>query len=138
PTRIWISSCRPPMMHGLNWTGKKLSSNHCFAWFIWERGVAPEPVIGSIGRRPDRWARPRSNGPRSHGSQSPAATRSRRGCDNCYAEIIAERFRGRPEFPNGFDLTLKHNKLEDPLHLRKPRMIFVNSMSDLFHKDIPV
>jgi protein gp37 len=61
------------------------------------------------------------------------------GCDNCYAERIAERFRnikGHP-FENGFDLTLRPGRLEQPLAWKKPKMVFVNSMSDLFHKDIP-
>jgi protein gp37 len=61
------------------------------------------------------------------------------GCDNCYAERFSERFRGTPGHPfqNGFDLTLRPARLEQPLHWRRPRMIFVNSMSDLFHKNIP-
>lgn len=61
------------------------------------------------------------------------------GCDNCYAERFAERFRGVPDHPftNGFDLTLRSERLTQPLAWRRPRMIFVNSMSDLFHKDVP-
>jgi len=61
------------------------------------------------------------------------------GCDNCYAERFAERFRGVPGHPfeNGFDLTLKPERLTQPLHWKRPRRIFVNSMSDLFHKEIP-
>ena len=61
------------------------------------------------------------------------------GCDNCYAARISERFRGVPGHPfeNGFDLTLRPERLAQPLHWKKPRMIFVNSMSDLFHKEIP-
>lgn len=61
------------------------------------------------------------------------------GCDNCYAERFSERFRGVKGHPfeTGFDLTLRPARLEQPLHWRKPRMIFVNSMSDLFHKDVP-
>lgn len=62
-----------------------------------------------------------------------------RGCDSCYAERFSERFRavsGHP-FENGFDLTLRPERLKQPLHWRQPRRIFVNSMSDLFHKDIP-
>jgi protein gp37 len=61
------------------------------------------------------------------------------GCDNCYAERFSERFRGTPGHPfeNGFDLTLRPQRLDQPLSWRRPRMIFVNSMSDLFHKDIP-
>src|SRR4051794_8755975 len=61
------------------------------------------------------------------------------GCDNCYAERFSERFRGTPGHPfdNGFDLTLRPERLEQPLRWRRTRMIFVNSMSDLFHKDVP-
>ena len=63
-----------------------------------------------------------------------------RGCDNCYAKRLAERFRGTPNHPfeNGFDLTLRPERLSQPLSWKKPRMVFVNSMSDLFHKEIPV
>jgi protein gp37 len=62
------------------------------------------------------------------------------GCDFCYAERFSERFRGVPDHPfeNGFDLTLRPTRLEQPLLWSKPRMIFVNSMSDLFHKEVPV
>ena len=59
------------------------------------------------------------------------------GCDHCYAETFSERLRGTVAFPNGFDLTLKPDVLQKPLHWRKPRLVFVNSMSDLFHKDVP-
>jgi protein gp37 len=63
-----------------------------------------------------------------------------RGCDNCYAERFSERFRGVPGHPfsTGFDLTLRPERLDQPLKWRRPRMIFVNSMSDLFHKDVPI
>ena len=61
------------------------------------------------------------------------------GCDHCYAERFSERFRGTRGHPfeQGFDLTLKHERLSQPLSWRTPRMIFVNSMSDLFHKEVP-
>lgn len=61
------------------------------------------------------------------------------GCDNCYAARFSERFRGVPGHPfeTGFDLTLRPQRLLQPFEWKKPRMIFVNSMSDLFHKDIP-
>jgi protein gp37 len=61
------------------------------------------------------------------------------GCDNCYAARFSERFRGVPGHPfeTGFDLTLRPERLLQPLAWKRPRMIFVNSMSDLFHKDIP-
>jgi protein gp37 len=61
------------------------------------------------------------------------------GCAHCYAETFAERFRGVPGHPyeQGFDLRLVPDKLFEPLLWRKPRMIFVNSMSDLFHADVP-
>ncbi len=60
------------------------------------------------------------------------------GCAHCYAERIAERFRGTPTFPAGFDLTLHHNRLTLPLRWKRPRRIFVNSMSDLFHEQVPL
>lgn len=61
------------------------------------------------------------------------------GCDNCYAERFSERFRGVKDHPfeNGFDLTLRPERVEQPLSWKTPKMIFVNSMSDLFHKEVP-
>jgi protein gp37 len=61
------------------------------------------------------------------------------GCKHCYAEVFAERFRGIPGHPyeQGFDLRLVPEKLEEPLRWHTPKMIFVNSMSDLFHDGIP-
>jgi protein gp37 len=61
------------------------------------------------------------------------------GCAHCYAETFAERFRGVPGHPyeQGFDLRLVPEKLTQPLLWRQPKMIFVNSMSDLFHEDVP-
>ena len=66
-------------------------------------------------------------------------TKLSRGCDNCYAERLAERFRGVPNHPfeRGFDLTLRPHKLLEPISWRRPRRVFVNSMSDVFHKEIP-
>ena len=60
------------------------------------------------------------------------------GCDNCYAERFAERWRGIEGHPyeQGFDLRLWPSRLGQPASWQKPRMIFVNSMSDLFHKEI--
>ncbi len=62
------------------------------------------------------------------------------GCKNCYAERMAKRLKamGQPNYRNGFRLTLHEHVLEYPLRWKKPQMIFVNSMSDLFHKDVPV
>lgn len=61
------------------------------------------------------------------------------GCLNCYARTIAERFRGVPGSPyeRGFDLRLVPEMLDEPKRWRKPRRVFVNSMSDLFHADVP-
>lgn len=66
-------------------------------------------------------------------------TKISRGCDNCYAARFSERFRGVPGHPfsTGFDLTLRPERVDQPLKWRRPRMIFVNSMSDLFHKEVP-
>ena len=61
------------------------------------------------------------------------------GCKHCYAETLAERFRGVPGHPfeHGFDLRLVPEKLAEPIRWSTPRKIFVNSMSDLFHPDVP-
>jgi protein gp37 len=66
-------------------------------------------------------------------------TRISPGCSHCYAETFAERFRGVPGHPyeQGFDLRLVPEKLADPLTWKKPRRVFVNSMSDLFHAGVP-
>lgn len=62
------------------------------------------------------------------------------GCKHCYAERMAHRLQamGQPNYVNGFDLTLHERSLQLPLKWKKPQTIFVNSMSDLFHKDVPV
>ena len=61
------------------------------------------------------------------------------GCAHCYAETFAERWRGTAGHPyeQGFDLRMWPHRLAQPLRWKRPRMIFVNSMSDLFHEDIP-
>jgi len=62
------------------------------------------------------------------------------GCKNCYAERMAKRLQamGQPNYANGFRLSLHPQALRLPLEWKKPQMIFVNSMSDLFHKDVPI
>lgn len=62
------------------------------------------------------------------------------GCAKCYAKVFAERWRGIPGHPyeQGFDLRLWPERLDQPLRWKKPKTIFVNSMSDLFHEDIPL
>jgi protein gp37 len=62
------------------------------------------------------------------------------GCQHCYAETFAERWRGLPSHPyaQGFDMRLWPERLDLPLSWRKPTTIFVNSMSDLFHEKVPV
>src|SRR5205823_50767 len=61
------------------------------------------------------------------------------GCTHCYAEVFAERFRGVPGHPyeQGFDLRFVPEKLAEPFLWPRPKMVFVNSMSDLFHEDVP-
>ena len=62
------------------------------------------------------------------------------GCKNCYADRMAKRLRAMEvdKYRNGFELTLHDDIVEEPLKWKKPRLVFVNSMSDLFHEDIPL
>lgn len=62
------------------------------------------------------------------------------GCKFCYAEVMARRLKamGQPKYKNGFKLTLHPETLNEPYAWKKPKMIFVNSMSDLFHVDVPI
>lgn len=66
-------------------------------------------------------------------------TKVSEGCRHCYAATMAKRLKamGQPRYQNGFDLTLHRDLIELPLKWKSPRRIFVNSMSDLFHKDVP-
>ena len=62
------------------------------------------------------------------------------GCKNCYAERMSKRLKamGQKNYANGFHLTQHPHVVEKPLSWKKPQVIFVNSMSDLFHKDVPI
>lgn len=62
------------------------------------------------------------------------------GCEHCYAERLALRLQamGQRNYINGFNLAIQHSALEMPLRWKRPQIIFVNSMSDLFHKDVPI
>lgn len=67
-------------------------------------------------------------------------TKISQGCKNCYAERMSRRLQamGTTKYANGFSLALHQDVLEIPLAWKKPQVIFVNSMSDLFHRDVPV
>ncbi|MCK4786662.1 MAG: DUF5131 family protein [Desulfobacteraceae bacterium] len=62
------------------------------------------------------------------------------GCQHCYAERLSKRLRamGNPRYRNGFRLTIHQDIIDLPLRWRRPAMIFINSMSDLFHEQIPI
>lgn len=62
------------------------------------------------------------------------------GCQNCYAYRMAKRLQGmgNRKYVNGFKVTLHKNCLTEPLNWNKPSLIFVNSMSDLFHEEVPI
>lgn len=71
---------------------------------------------------------------------STGCTKISEGCKNCYAEKMARRLQlmGTSKYENGFDLTLHRDTLRDPFSWKKPKLVFVNSMSDLFHEDVPL
>ena len=81
---------------------------------------------------------PVSNGLIQPGTQSPAVPRSARGCKYCYADRLAPRLKamGNRRYVNGFEITLHHDLVDLPKQWKKPKKIFVNSMSDLFHEAI--
>lgn len=66
-------------------------------------------------------------------------TKVSEGCRHCYAETMANRLKamGQSRYQNEFKLTLQEDLVALPLRWKKPRKVFVNSMSDLFHKDVP-
>lgn len=78
----------------------------------------------------------------THSTWNPVTgcTKVSAGCEHCYAERMARRLQamGVRKYRNGFNVTLHPDVLEAPLKWRKPRLIFVNSMSDLFHKEVPL
>lgn len=82
------------------------------------------------------WTRNDDGTPGRTWNPATGCTKISAGCDNCYAETIAERFRGHAAFPKGFDVQIRADKVNDPLKWRKPTRVFVNSMSDLFHDEI--
>jgi protein gp37 len=67
-------------------------------------------------------------------------TKISNGCKNCYAYTLAKRLKlmGNLKYSNGFNIALHDYCLDDPLNWKKPSIIFVNSMSDLFHEDVPM
>lgn len=67
-------------------------------------------------------------------------TKISQGCKNCYAERMAKRLQAMcsPRYERGFQLSVHADLIDLPLHWRQPRMIFVNSMSDLFHEEVPL
>lgn len=66
-------------------------------------------------------------------------TKCSNGCTHCYAEAFARRLQamGNPRYKNGFEVTIHEDLFEKPLEWKKPKLVFVNSMSDLFHEQVP-
>lgn len=85
------------------------------------------------------WTRGDDGTPGATWNPVTGCTKVSAGCDHCYAETFAERWRGIPGhyFENGFDVTLRPGLLDKPLRWTRPRRVFVNSMSDLFHDQVP-
>jgi hypothetical protein len=120
---------QPPEIDWASELSQALNESSNYSGTLWE--VVPGPVERLVAR---------SSGPRRRGTRSRAATGSRPGCDHCYALTLAARLKrmGQPRYQRdgdprtsgpGFGLTLHEDKLDEPLRWRKPRVVFVNSMS---------
>ncbi len=74
------------------------------------------------------------------GTQQLGVQKFQQDAKNCYAAVLSKRLQamGQKKYVNGFDLTLHHDSLQDPYKWKKPKLVFVNSMSDLFHQDVPL
>lgn len=85
------------------------------------------------------WTRSTDGSPGSTWNPVTGCTEVSPGCDHCYAKTLAERFRGTPGhyFEAGFDVVLRPERLDQVLRWTRPRRVFVNSMSDLFHEAVP-
>ncbi|AKF14422.1 hypothetical protein SEA_PHAYONCE_62 [Mycobacterium phage Phayonce] len=83
------------------------------------------------------WTRSDDGSPGATWNPVTGCTKVSTGCDNCYAEKIANRFAGTKAYPNGFEVTSRPERLDQPLRWKRPRRIFVNSMADLFHDQVP-
>src|SRR5215213_7523510 len=92
-----------------------------------------------MGKTTIEWTRGDDGTPGKTWNPIRGCTKISPGCAHCYAETFAERFRGVPGHPyeRGFDPRLVPAKLAEPLRWGRPKMVFVNSMSDLFHRDVP-
>jgi protein gp37 len=92
-----------------------------------------------VGDTTISWTRGDDGSPGKTWNPVRGCTKISRGCAHCYASTFAERWRGVPGHPfeQGFDLRLVPEALELPLRWRRPRRVFVNSMSDLFHEGVP-
>ena len=91
------------------------------------------------GQTTIEWTRDAAGGAGASWNPVTGCSKVSPGCAHCYAEAFAERFRGVPGHPyeQGFDLQLRPERLDVPLRWRRPRLVFVNSMSDLFHEEVP-
>ena len=102
--------------------------NHARQW--WRQRGLRTPTGAGMNKTPIRWSTYTWNCWSGCERISPA-------CRFCYAETKAERMRGTPAFPNGFALTYRPHKLRDPLKIKEPALVFVNSMSDFFDERVP-
>src|SRR5262245_36800178 len=131
---------RSASQHGLTLGAWRLASRQQDAGQLQSALPARSPAVIRFALRAKRMA-DKSSIEWTDATWNPVTgcTKISAGCDNCYAERFSERFRGTPGHPfeNGFDLTLRPERLRQPFGWQRPRNIFVNSMSDLFHKDVP-
>jgi Protein of unknown function (DUF5131) len=96
----------------------------------WQQRGLRTPMGVGMNKTPIRWSTYTWNCWSGCERISPA-------CRFCYAETKAERMRSTPTLPNGFELTYRPHKLQDPLKIKEPALVFVNSMADFFDERVP-
>jgi len=116
------------------------SRAHSLRWHCIRRGVSTSAWRSTIEKRKSKMNKTKIKWTETTWNPVSGCTKVSAGCANCYAERLACRLQRmkNPRYKNGFKVTLHADKLDEPRRWKRPTLIFVNSMSDLFHEEIPL